>query len=110
MNETVIPIWKPDFLVFEDIQYQKDKGITTFKVLAQVLGVAKAAATLNKIPYTCVLNKTWQADFNIAGPTRAAQKHNVIERVRQYFNIEVSDDVGDAILIGRYMANRMYDN
>lgn len=110
LNNKVIPEWKPDYLVFEDIQYQKDSGVVTFKTLAEVLGIACMTAELNNIPHTKILNKTWQAEFSIAGSNRVAQKKNVVERVRQYFNIEVTDDVGDAILIGRYAANRLYDN
>lgn len=110
INTTVVNDWKPDYVMLEDIQYQKDAGVVTFKTLAEVLGVACAALEENKIPHDKVLNKTWQAQFNIAGSNRVAQKRNVVERVKEYFGINVTDDVGDAILIGRYAANKLYEH
>ena len=106
---TVAEEWAADFVMFEDIQYQQQAGVVTFKILAEVLGVAIAAAEEAKLEYDVVFNKTWQADFNIAGSNRVAQKKNVIDRVKEYFGIDVTDDVGDAILIGRYAANRLHE-
>lgn len=102
--------WKADFIMFEDIQYQKEAGVTTFKTLAMVLGCGIAAATEAGIQHDKVLNKTWQSEFNIAGSNRISQKHNVVERVKEYFGIDVTDDVGDAILIGRYAANLLREH
>lgn len=38
----------------------------------------------------------------IGGKDRVSQKKNVIAKVKSMFGIEVSDDVADAILIGKY--------
>ena len=38
----------------------------------------------------------------IGGKDRATQKKNVIAKVKSMFNIDVTDDVADAILIGKY--------
>lgn len=38
----------------------------------------------------------------IGGKDRASQKKNVIAKVKSMFGIDVSDDVADAILIGKY--------
>ena len=36
---TVAEEWAADFVMFEDIQYQQQAGVVTFKILAEVLGV-----------------------------------------------------------------------
>lgn len=96
--------WNPDFVMFEDIQLQQNgfNGYKTFKVLAELIGVVTVALRQNGIQYGMVLNKVWQAEFMIAGSKRDEQKRNVISRVQQLFNINVSDDIADAILIGKY--------
>lgn len=110
INDTVAKEWKPDYIIFEQIQYQKEAGVTTFQTLAEVLGVGLAAAQANGIPHDKVFNKTWQAEFNIAGSNRIAQKRNVIERVKEIFGISVTDDVGDAILIGLWCSHKLYEH
>jgi len=62
--------------------------------------------TKNKIRHECVLNKVWQAQFNITGKQRMEQKKNVMKKVKQLFDIDVTDDVADAILIGKYAYNK----
>lgn len=42
----------------------------------------------------------------IAGRERFEQKKNVIRKVNQLFGINVTDDVADAILIGKYAYNK----
>jgi hypothetical protein len=38
----------------------------------------------------------------ISGKDRNSQKKNVIAKVKNMFGIDVTDDVADAILIGKY--------
>ena len=96
--------WTPDKIIFEDIQLHNNQygGYHTFKVLAELLGVVKMVINKNKIPYDCVLNKVWQAKFNIGGKDRISQKLQVIDKVEKLFGIKVSDDIADAIMIGKY--------
>lgn len=94
----VINNWKPDELVFEDIQYQHN--VKTFKVLGGLWGICIMLAETNKIPHTTFLNKTWQASFDIRGKTRHQQKQAGIDKVERLFGIRVNDDIADAILLG----------
>lgn len=103
--EVVIRQWQPNFLAFEDIQYQ-DNALT-HKTLGMVMGVCILAAEQFQIDHSEVLNKVWQSEFNIAGATRVAQKANVIKRVYEYYGIQVTDDVADAILLGQYAAKKL---
>lgn len=100
LTQVVIGRWQPDELVFEDIQYQNNA--ITHKVLGGVLGVCIIAAELNKIPHQEILNKVWQAEFNIKGSNRAQQKKNTIATVDTLFNIATNDDIADSILLGYY--------
>lgn len=101
--------WKPDYVVYEDIQLQGTNytGYHTFKVLAELLGVVEAALEKNNMKCECVLNKVWQAQFNISGKDRMSQKQAVIKRVEEMFSIRVNDDIADAILIGKYGVRKM---
>lgn len=102
--ENIITNWQPDLVVLEDIQLQQNSygGYNAFKVLAGLLGVLKAVLAKHNIPHTEVLNKVWQAKFMISGKDRATQKKNVTKKVAELFNVNVSDDVADAILIGKW--------
>lgn len=104
LTQMVITRWQADELVFEDIQYQNNA--MTHKVLGGVLGVCILAAELNKIPHKEILNKVWQAEFNIKGRTRAEQKSNTIAKVDKLFNIATNDDIADSILLGYYWVQK----
>lgn len=105
ISDVVIKQWQPNYMVFEDIQYQ-DNALT-HKTLGMVMGVCILAATMGNIEHTEVLNKVWQSEFGISGATRAAQKANVIKRVQEYYKIDVTDDVADAILMGQFAAKKL---
>ena len=105
LTEVVILEWLPDYLVFEDIQYQ-DNALT-HKTLGMVMGICILAAEQHKIEHTEILNKVWQAEFNITGASRVVQKTNAMKRVKEYYNLDVTDDVADAILIGQFAAKKL---
>lgn len=105
MVDVVIHKWHPNYLVFEDIQYQNNA--LTHKTLGMIMGVVILAAEQAQIEHTEILNKVWQSEFNITGATRVAQKANVIRRVKEYYDLDVTDDVADAILMGNYAAKRL---
>lgn len=105
--DNVVIQWKPDLVIVEDIQLQQGAigGYNAFKVLGGLLGIMKAVLAKHKIPHKEVLNKVWQAKFMIGGKDRNTQKKNVIAKVKELFGITVSDDVADAILIGKWAVN-----
>lgn len=104
--ETIIKQWQADYLVFEGVQYQNNNA-ETHKILSMVLGVCILAAEQYKIEHSTILNKVWQSEFNIPGATREVQKANVIKKVKEMYNIDVVDDIADAILLGKYAAMRL---
>lgn len=100
INDIVIKQWCPDYIVFEDIQYQN--GYITFKTLAMLLGVVNEVCQANDIPYECVSPNVWRKFAGTCGKTRQEEKILSIATVKEKYNVSVSDDVAEAILIGRY--------
>lgn len=100
----IIRVWEPDWVEFEDIQMQQggNGGYNAFKILGGLLGIVKVVLMKYGVPHEEVLNKVWQGKFLIGGRDRATQKANVMLKVKQLFGVDVSDDVADAILIGKY--------
>lgn len=102
IDEIVAKQWKPDYIVFEDIQYQN--GYITFKTLAMLLGIVTEACQSNDIPYECVSPNVWRKYAGTCGKTRQEEKILSIAIVKEKYNVSVVDDVAEAILIGRYGA------
>lgn len=104
---TFITDWQVDYVVYEDIQLQdiqgnKELGIKTFKVLAEVLGNVEELLTELKIPHEAVLAITWKSVVGIKGQKRPEQKKNAQLYVKANYGLEVSEDESDAICIGTY--------
>lgn len=103
LENTIINSWQPDMIVFEDIQYQNN--ILTFKTLAMLLGSSLVATRAANIKYETVLSKVWRSHFMINGKTRIQQKVQAIKKVKEMYNLDVNDDVAEAILLGKYAAD-----
>lgn len=108
IDEIVIKQWKPDYIVFEDIQGQQN-GYITFKTLAMLLGVVSEVCQANDVPYECVSPNVWRKYAGTCGKTREEEKILSIAVVKNKYNIKVTDDVAEAILIGRYGCAMHYD-
>lgn len=104
----MIAIWKPDFVVIEDIQLQERStggdtpNLTTYKVLAHLQGVLQNTLYENKVPFEAVYASVWRKSCDIKGRYRADQKRNAQIQVKKWYNIDVTNDEADAICIGRY--------
>lgn len=104
----MIQTWKPDLVVFEDIQLQKFDGgeaVVTFKKLAHLQGVLKNYCFENGIIYKIVSPSTWRAFNEIKGRERNDKKRNAQFKVKALYDVSVTQDEADAILIGRWAAD-----
>ena len=99
IKNTVVKKWKPDLIVLEDIQSQKN--VQVFKSLAMLLGSTVVLLKEENIPYEIVLSAKWRAHFMIKGE-RVSDKLQAIDKVMQMYGIIVPDDVAEAILLGKY--------
>lgn len=101
-----------DEVVFEDIQLQdmngnKETGITTFKMLAEVLGVVRELLTEMKIKHSTVPPIKWKAHFKIAGKGRTAEKKMAQSYALKKFNISCTEDEADSLCIALYHHDTM---
>lgn len=101
--------WRPDRIVFEDIQLQNfgggnlnTIGVTTYKTLAHLQGVLIDTCVERNLPFKLAHTGTWRSYNEIKGKTRADKKRSAQILVKQIYNRDVTQDEADAICIGRY--------
>lgn len=110
--------WKPDHIYIEDIQLQQLSkkqevdsdnivGVTTYKVLAQLQGVLIDSIFELKIPVSVISPATWRAHCKINGKTKSDKKKSAQLKVKEWYDVSVTNDEADAICIGRYGANKI---
>lgn len=103
ITEIVLPLWQPDYVVMEDIQYQYG-AVLTYKILAMLLGVIEVACNEANVKYEVVSPNVWRKYAGTAGKSRREEKMLSVALVKEKYGVKVSDDVAEAILIGRYGA------
>ena len=107
---SMVESWKPDVIGFEDIQLQqfngKNIGVTTYKILAELLGILIETCFENSWPYVVCAPATWRAYSGVKGRTRADKKKSMQKLIKEWFDITVTDDESDGIGIGKYIAEK----
>jgi Holliday junction resolvasome RuvABC endonuclease subunit len=97
---------KPYIVVFEDTSLQSNPS--TLRLLAQLQGVIIGSCLLNEIPYKIYKPSSWRKLLNFKqgrGIERKFLKQQSKDYVKQYFNVDVNDDIADAICIGQAYIN-----
>ena len=102
---SAIKNWKPDFIAIEGIQYQEQAGVTTFQTLARLQGILMDLCYEQGIPFEICPTNTWRNFCGVKGRTRADKKKSMQLLIKSWFDISVSDDIADAIGIGKYASN-----
>ena len=99
--------WKPDIVGLEGIQLQqfndKTVGVTTYQTLARLQGILMATCYDLKTDYIICPPATWRNHSGVKGRSRADKKRSMQNKIKEWFDITVSDDVADAIGIGKYI-------
>ena len=108
---TLIDEYDIDEVVFEDIQLQdvngnKEKGVKTFKILAEAFGVVHETLTEIKMPYSIAMPIKWKAHFKIAGKGRPQAKKMAQASVLKEYGMKCTEDDADSLCIALYH----YDN
>lgn len=110
----MINAWKPDLVILEDIQLQKTNqggdAVLTYKKLAQLLGTLENYLYETKISYKIVPSATWRALSDIKGKNRTEKKRSAQLKVKEQYDISVTQDEADAILIGVWGAHQHKKN
>ena len=103
--------WNPDMIGLEDIQLQqingKTIGVTTYRTLARLQGILLAACTKQNMNWVCCPPATWRAHCGVKGRTRSDKKRSMQKLIKDWFDITVSDDVADAIGIGKWVSEKV---
>lgn len=106
--------YKPDEVVLEDIQLQKfgngDEAVLVFKKLAHLQGVLENYFYESGYPYNIVPPATWRAFSKIKGKTRTEKKRSAQLKVKELYDISVTQDEADAILIGQWAVDNYKKN
>lgn len=91
-------------IIIEDIQLQEDvaNNVQTFKTLAEVMGVIYEYCIEISLPISFVMASSWKSKLNIKGRDRAAQKREASNYVTNTYDLNVTQDIADAICIGTY--------
>lgn len=115
---SMVELWEPDRIAIEDIHMQSfgnEKGygnesVTTFKTLAHLQGVILNYLYINDIKYDVVHSATWREFCKIKGVHRADKKRSAQLKIKEWYDVSVSQDEADAICIGKYEAERNAKN
>lgn len=112
--------WQPDLIGLEDIQLQnfgeKGKGkefqdgngvgIQTYKTLAHLQGILMETCFANKVKYCICPPATWRAHCKVTGKSKSDKKRSMQLKVKELFDISVTNDEADAIGIGKYLSEK----
>lgn len=111
----MVEIWKPDKVCLEDIQLQEKKNrtfenddgdnvikVTTYKILAQLMGVLIDYLLEKKIRFETVHTAVWRESCHISGKYRTDKKKSAQLKIKEWFNLDVTNDEADALCIGKY--------
>lgn len=99
---SIVGEFHPSYIVMEDVPLKK--GMQTIKKLSAVRGVVIALCALNKIRLEIDTVSAWRKnagffDGTREGLKRDSMKQKAIDEVKRVFDIDVNDDIAEAILI-----------
>lgn len=103
IEDVIIEEWDPDLIVYEDVQFQSNYN--TYKKLSMLLGILLINSMKYGIEAQVVSVNTWRNHYQI-GRDRKDAKKKAISLVKTMYDITVNDDVAEAILLGKYIAEK----
>ena len=107
---SLIKQWKPDCVGLEGIQFEERKGVTTFETLARLQGILMATLTELGQDYQICHTAKWREYCGVKGKTRTEKKNSMRAIVKNWYDINVTEDEADAIGIGKYTFNTYNKN
>lgn len=108
MNDKIIELIennKPNFVVFEDVQFQRN--YQTYQQLSQLQGVIMGYLFELDLGFQIIEPSGWKSLCGIKGRKREEQKKNTQIFVKDKYNVDASEDEADAIGIGTWACNKI---
>lgn len=102
---SMIKIWNADGVGLEGIQYQTKIGVTTFETLARLQGILMETCYELQIPYKICPTNTWRKETGVKGRARTDRKRSAQLIIKNLYDVTVTEDEADAILIGKYASD-----
>lgn len=102
---SMIENWQCDIVGIEGIQFQQNMGVTTFQTLARLQGVLMDLCVELNIQYVICPTNTWRAHCGVKGRARTDRKRSMQLLVKEWYDVSVSDDIADAVGIGKYVSD-----
>lgn len=102
---SMIENWQCDIIGIEGIQFQEKMGVTTFQTLARLQGILIDLCIELNIPYVICPTNTWRAHCGVKGVKRIDKKRSMQLLVKKWYDVSVSDDIADAVGIGKYVSD-----
>jgi len=96
---------KPTWIVFENIQFQRNYA--TYKTLAQLQGLIMAYLFHIDCGFTIIEPTAWKSFCHITGKKREEQKKNTQKYVEATYGLKVGEDESDAIGIATWAINNL---
>lgn len=116
---SALDLWKPDKVAIEDIQLQtyynqKSKkmegNVKLYKTLAHLQGVLLTTLWEQKIDNVVVHVSTWRSHCGITARSRDDQKRAAQLKVSEWYTLNLSHDVAEAICMGKYVSEKYIRN
>lgn len=103
---------KPDYVGIEGIQFQdmssgRRMGVDVFEKLARLQGVLMITAEDFGVQFKICPTNTWRSHCGVKGRTRNDKKSSMQRLIKEWYDVTVSDDVADAIGIGKYVSETL---
>lgn len=100
----MIEDWKPDIVAIEGIQLEEKFGVVTFQTLARLQGILLNQCYELGIQTIVCAPATWRAHCGVKGRSRSDKKRSMQNLAKAEWDITVTDDIADALGIGKYIA------
>lgn len=101
----LIKKYKPEIISIENIQFQNNYD--SYRKLAELKGVLENLLFEKKYLFFTIPPSVWKSTCGIKGRKREEQKKNAQLFVKKKFDIDVDEDIADAICQGWHVATKI---
>lgn len=105
LEDTILLEWQPDVVQIEGIQHQN--SYATYEVLIKLHGLFEMACDRFGVCFESTRSSQWRSHHNINKRNRSADKKAAIQKVKEMYDLNVGDDVAEAILIAKYRVDQI---